>query len=767
MSYQGKQSQLTSPVQYLKGIGPKRAAALKAAGLQTVRDLLYYFPRNYLDLSRVEKVNNLRRVADADQYVTVIGTVRTFDVVGRHPKQRFVVILGDESGTVQLVFFKSLQYFKKSFTVGDTLAVSGRVSIFQNRPQFVHPSIDWLKTNDDDEGETDFVGFLHTGGIIPRYPSSEVLQKVNLDTRGFRRIVKTALDQFLESVEEFFPENILQRHKFPSLREALQQVHFPESYERLAEAQCRLKFDELFFFELLLALRRKIIKVESPGIAFAVESKLARGLVDSLSFKLTKAQVRVIKEIAEDMRSNKPMNRLLQGDVGSGKTIVALTAMLIAIENGYQVALMAPTEILAEQHFRTLKQFIGDLPVNLRLLIGGQREKLRTDILEDVRRGTAHIAVGTHALIQEHVEFAKLGFIVIDEQHRFGVAQRLALREKGSLPQKQTIHPDVLIMTATPIPRTLSLTLYGDLDISVIDEMPLHRKQIKTMLFYESQRKKIVAFLREELAKGRQAYIVYPLVEESEKLDLKAATESYRYLQEEVFPEIRMGLIHGRMSSSEKDAVMEAFKNKQIHILVSTTVIEVGIDIPNATCMVIEHAERFGLSQLHQLRGRVGRSVEQSYCILVAPDWMARLRPANLRPPKDLSPQGDFGGQARLTHHSFHNTHHPTDGDEELRERHKAEVRLKTLLQTTDGFKISEVDLQLRGPGDFFGTRQSGFPELRIADLLTDGDILGLARQEAFGVIQQDPHLRFPDHERLRQHLHEQYRQYLPFLHAI
>lgn len=726
---------LATSVQYIKGIGPKRAAVLKKLGILTVKDLLYYFPRDYIDLSRVEKIANLRLI-NSNQQVTVIGTVRTFDLVGRPPRQRFVVILADDTGTIPLIFFQSVHYFKKAFTVGETLAVSGKVSMFQNRPQIVHPSIDRL--TDSGKDEEDFEGFLHTKGIVPKYSSSEELHKVKLETKGFRRVLKAALDQFIDTVEEFLPQDICQRHHLLSLREALQHIHFPESHAVLQEARRRLKFDELFFFELLLAVRRRIVKKDSPGISFTVESTLARQLVDSLPFKLTKAQIRVIKEIAEDMRAAQPMNRLLQGDVGSGKTIVALTAMLIAVDNGFQAAFMAPTEILAEQHYHTLRQFLGDIPLNIRVLIGGQPRKLRENVLEDVHRGRAQIIVGTHALIQEHVEFAKLGLAVIDEQHRFGVAQRLMLREKGFLSHGQAVHPDVLIMTATPIPRTLSLTIYGDLDVSLIDELPLHRKPIKTILKFESQRSFVYKFLEKEIAKGRQAYVVYPLVEESEKLDLKAATESRQLLQKEIFPELHVGLIHGRMSSEEKDSIMDAFKNNQIHILVSTTVIEVGIDVPNATVMVIEHAERFGLSQLHQLRGRIGRGAEQSYCILVAPDWMAQLRQSSIAP----------------------------DLEEELQERRKAAFRLKTVLQTNDGFKIAEVDLQLRGPGDFFGTRQSGLPELHIANPLTDADILARARGEAFGIIEKDPQLRLPEHDSLRKHFAENYHQHLKLLEA-
>lgn len=722
-----------TPVQYIKGIGPKRASVLKKLGIETVRDLLYYFPRDYIDLTRVENIADVRRFINSNQNVTTIGTVKTFDIVGRPPRQRFVAILADETGTIPLVFFQSVHYFKKAFTAGETLAVSGKVTAFQNRPQIIHPSIDRLMDSDGKEE-----GFLHTKGIVPKYPSTEDLHNVKLETKGFRRVLRAALDQFIDAVEEFLPNNICKRHNLLALREAIQQIHFPESYTILEEARRRLKFDELFFLQLLLAVRRKIAKLGSPGISFRVESKLARQLVDSLPFRLTKAQIRVIGEVAEDMCSLRPMNRLLQGDVGSGKTIVALTAMLIAVENGYQAAFMAPTEILAEQHYHTLRQFLGSLPVHIRLLVGGLKKTLRKDILEEVRRGSAQIVVGTHALLQEQVEFAKLGLVVIDEQHRFGVVQRLRLRQMGFISHSQTVYPDVLTMTATPIPRTLSLTIYGDLDVSIIDELPLYRKPIKTMVKFESQRRVVYKFLKEEISRGKQVYVVYPLVEESEKMDLRAATEHHYLLQKETFPDLQVGLIHGRMPSEEKETVMSAFKDRKIHILVSTTVIEVGIDIPNATVMVIEHAERFGLSQLHQLRGRVGRGADQSYCVLIAPDWMARFRHADS----------------------------VTGVDDELRDRQKADIRLRTMLQTSDGFKIAEVDLDLRGPGDFFGTRQSGLPELHIAHLLSDNAILTAARREAFQVIEKDPQLRLTEHASLREHFATNYSEHLKLLEA-
>ena len=491
----------------------------------------------------------------------------------------------------------------------------------------------------------------------------------------------------------------------------------------------RLKFDELFFFELLMAYRRREIKGALKGISFSVKSELARRLLSGLSFELTGAQRRVINEIMNDMSQAVPMNRLLQGDVGSGKTIVALFAMLVAVENGYQCALMAPTEILAEQHFFTLKNFLGDVPVHVRLLIGGQKKKLREDILEDIGRGSANIVIGTHALIQEKVHFANLGFVVVDEQHRFGVAQRALLRGKGKE------NPDVLVMTATPIPRTLSLTLYGDLDVSIIDELPKNRRPVKTAIRTEREKKKVYAFVKDELRRGRQAYIVYPLIEESEKIDLKAAIAEFDKLKENDFSEFTLGLLHGRLPSEEKDDLMVKFKSKKIDILVATTVIEVGIDIANATIMIIENAERFGLSQLHQLRGRVGRGADQSYCILLTDDMMVKRKP-------------QFAADRAEAHKQVSDISR----------------RLQTMVQTNDGFTIAEVDLELRGQGDYFGTRQSGLPSFLVADIVHDKEILFRAREEAFDLVAQDPHLRLPDHNRIRTRFELVYKELLSYV---
>lgn len=717
-------------LQYVKGIGPIRAAALKAAGIDSIQKLLYYFPRDYLDRSRITKIKDLPKFVETGNEVTVIGSVFRVELRRTQKgKKIFFLTLKDETGYVTCVFFQGWEWLKKAFSIGEVLAVSSVPEFDRlNRVQFIHPEFDRLKVKDE-EDDTDWSMLLHTGSIIPKYRSSEELRNVGLDNRGFRRIIRNAVRDHLNEVTEHLPIDILSRNELIGIHDAISKIHFPKSYEERDLALRRLKFDELFYFQLLLAYRRRELKGELRGIQFNVKSSLARQLLQSLPFELTQAQRKVIREITDDMQSTSPMNRLLQGDVGSGKTIVALFAMLVAMENGFQSALMVPTEILAEQHYWTLKNFLGDLPVNVRLLTGGQRKKLREDILEDIRRGSVNIIVGTHALLQEHVEFANLGFIVIDEQHRFGVAQRSLLREKGKA------NPDVLVMTATPIPRTLELTLYGDLDISVLDELPKNRKPIRTAVRQERDKEKVFSFLRQEIEHGRQAYIVYPLIEESEKIELKAAVAEFKKLSENYFPGQRLSLLHGRLPSEEKEALMAQFKNHQIDILVATTVIEVGIDVPNATIMVVENAERFGLSQLHQLRGRVGRGAEQSYCILLTDDlaWKKKIQLASNRAE------------------AFH-------------EAVAAKKRLATMERTTNGFEIAEVDLELRGPGDYFGTRQSGLPEFKIVDIVYDGELLSLARREAFNLVHEDPHLRLPQHQLIRKNFESSFKNFLAYV---
>lgn len=733
---------LSHPIQFLKGIGEKRADVLKKYGVATLHDLFFYVPRRYLDRTSIVTIAELRKKAsepipistEMDVSVkrdfTVVGEVKSFRVFGAGKKSRFVLILGDATGTMQLVWFGGVNYWKTKFAIGETLAASGSATTFGGALQFVHPEIDKIAEKplleERDVEPIDWTKTLNTGGLVPLYPSGKDLERVGFDSGGFRRIIGAAIRQHAENIAETLPQTLLDARKLTSLQRAITSAHFPKSDAELPESLRRLKYDELFYFQLKLALKRHNVKTDTNGITFNVQSKLARRLVDSLPFTLTHAQIKVIKEITDDMASPKPMNRLLQGDVGSGKTIVALISMVIAVENGYQAVFMAPTEILAEQHYKTIASLLTGIEVNVRLLVGGQRTRLRRDVLDDVRRGSAQIVVGTHALFEKEVEFANLGYVVIDEQHRFGVLQRQSLQKKGR-------KPDVLVMTATPIPRTLSLTLYGDLDVSIINDLPKDRKPIKTVLRYDEEKEKVFKFVREEIGRGRQAYFVYPLIEESEKIDLKAATVHFHELQQEIFPDLRLGLLHGRLASEEKDEVMNRFKNRELDILVATTVIEVGIDVPNASIMVIENAERFGLSQLHQLRGRVGRGSEQSYCILLSTKWLATK--AN-----------------RLSGDS-------TKWHEALDEHRAAERRLATMVQTNDGFKIAEVDLQLRGPGDFFGTRQSGVPEFKVADILTDTALLDEARRDAFALIERDPQLKLPEHRAVADNLRALHRE--------
>ncbi len=665
--------------------------------MRTVMDLLYYFPRRYLDRSTIVRIADLFKYPG--EVVTVIGVVaRTATLTAK--RKRFVVTLADGKRNMEAVFFQGLNYWQTAFTEGETIAISGAVQFFGRNASMVHPDIDRLQ----DEESLDFI---NTGGIIPVYPSGADLEKVGLNRHGgFRKLLHTALQRHLDEVLDWADPGFLKRERLIPLRHALESIHHPQSMDALEHAKRRLIYDEFFLLSLRLALRHRMQGQAAPGIAFTAESPTARGLVDRLPFELTAAQRRVLREIVADMRLPHPMNRLLQGDVGSGKTIVALLAMLVAVDNGHQCALMVPTEILAEQHYRGITSMVNDLSVRIRLFTGQQSASERAEILGLIAGGGVDIVVGTHALIQEGVDFNKLGLVIIDEQHRFGVSQRATLRMKGTT-------PDVLVMTATPIPRTLSMTLYGDLDISIIDELPAHRKPVRTAIRFEADRGAVDGFIREEVEHGNQVYIVFPLVSESEKLDLKAANEEYERLRLGVFSDLRLGLLHGQMKPDEKDAVMMRFKRRELDILVSTTVIEVGVDVPDATVMVVEHAERFGLAQLHQLRGRVGRSEKQAYCILMTEKRIY------------------FAGNS-------------VTGDR--KQVSDLRRRLDTMRETTDGFRIAEVDMAIRGPGDLWGTQQSGFPEFRLANLLEHGDILLQARAAAFAIIESDPQIRKDEH---------------------
>lgn len=700
-----------SPLQYVKGIGPARAAALAEDGVHTVRDLLMRTPRAYLDRRTVLSLRETRLLLAGEEgvpdEVTVLVEIRRLSVpVSRGGRKRLVMRVADTTGEANLVFFQGVQYFTKTYQPGEVLAVSGPPELFNGVLQWTHPELERIEREEEE--------LIHSGRIIPQYRETQKMKSAGLSSRSMRKLMENIFEVYAEEeLRETLNEPLMKEFNLMPLQHAVRQLHFPDDEESLDRARYRMKFEELFYFELGLAFRREATRTEREGIQFDVKSNLARELLDVLPFTLTGAQKRTLREILDDMAKPEPMNRLLQGDVGSGKTIVALLAMLVAVDNGYQCAMMAPTEILAEQHTSTLRRILEGTPVKVEQLVGGLKKRVRENLLYDVRNNNVNILVGTHALFQNDVEFANLGLVVIDEQHRFGVKQRAALMEKGLM-------PDTLIMSATPIPRTLTMTLYGDLDVSVIDELPANRKPIITAIRFESDVENVWEFVRSEVARGGQAYIVYPLVEKSEKLELKSAVEHYEFHREHNFPDIRLGLLHGQMFWYEKEEVMQDFLQKKIDVLIATTVIEVGIDVPNASVMVIENAERFGLSQLHQLRGRVGRGADQSYCVLVTKD------------------------------HFRYQMRRGLSQNEQRKERNASIRRLQAMTETTDGFKISEIDLELRGPGDMVGTRQSGMPEFNHVNLVTDGPIIAEAREAAFALAEEDPELKKPENEVVR-----------------
>jgi len=665
-------------------VGPQRARLLERLGLVTIRDALDYFPRRYEDRRQLVPFRQLR-VGEAQLTGgTVIGVSPPPRARPRAPLQ---VLLRDATGFLTAVFFNQ-PYLAQVFRRGQHVVLYGKPARRGARGPLVMPHPEFEVVDEDDEAS------LHMGRIVPVYGLTE-----GLGQRPLRSLLHRVVEGFAAQVPDGLPEELRRRRALLPVADAYGAIHFPESLEVAEAARRRFVLEDFLLLQVGLAIRRRRLG-QRPGHAIAPPGLLVDRLLTTLPFSLTAAQQRVWAEIRADMARPAPMSRLLQGDVGSGKTVVAVMALLTAVEAGFQAALMAPTEILAEQHVGTVRALVEPLGIPVALLTAGRKAREREAVLEGLRAGTAPLVVGTHALIQEEVAFHRLGLAVVDEQHRFGVLQRASLRAKGR-------YPDVLVMTATPIPRTLALTLYGDLDVSVLDELPPGRKPVTTVWRTEARRAEIYQFIRRQLAEGRQAYVVCPLVEETEASDLKAATAMAERLGREVFPDYRVGLIHGRMGLEAKDAVMRAFTAGEIHVLVATTVIEVGIDVPNATVMLVEHAERFGLAQLHQLRGRVGRGGARSYCILLA------------------------AGQ-------------PSE---------EAQRRLQAMCETQDGFRIAETDLALRGPGEFFGTRQAGLPEFRAANLLTDGRLLEEARQEALALVRRDPDLRLPEHQALRQAL--------------
>jgi ATP-dependent DNA helicase RecG len=671
---------LTTPLTYVKGIGPARAAMLEAKGLAVVEDLLAYVPFRYEDRSNLKTISQLA----PGEMATVTVEVRSAKLSGfkRRNLGLFEARFTDSSRAILVGKWFHGGYLANVLSEGMKLSLFGKVELdsYTGELTMLHPEFEIL-SGDDEDGEAS----LHTGRVVPIY---EAVSKMT--TRVLRTITHRVL-QSLDPLEDHLPVEIRRRLKMPDRWTAIRQTHFPppEADLRLlnqfrSPEQFRLIFEEFFWLECGITLKRRKART-LPGIAFEIGDRVREQVKAMLPFKPTGAQKRVIKEIAGDMQAARPMNRLLQGDVGSGKTIVAAEAAVIAIENGYQVAVLAPTEILAAQHGFYFRQILSKLGYVVALLTGSFTSREKEQLKKLVAEGLAHVAIGTHALLEKDVEFKKLGLAIIDEQHRFGVLQRLGLVQKG-------VHPDVLVMTATPIPRTLALTLYGDLDVSVIDELPPGRKPIITKHATADRVEQVYSFLKRQIDEGRQAYVVYPVIEESETQAMKAAQQMYEHLSREVFPQISVGLMHGRLGGNEKEATMQRFKEGQIKILVSTTVIEVGVDVPNATVMLIEQAERFGLAQLHQLRGRVGRGAAQSYCILVT---------------------------------------------EKMNDA--ARHRIRTLVESTDGFYISEMDLKLRGPGEFFGTKQSGLPSLRVANILRDSEILEIARREAVSFIEHPP----------------------------
>ncbi|WP_316808570.1 ATP-dependent DNA helicase RecG [Pedobacter agri] len=683
---------LDTPIEFIKGVGPSRADVLKKdLGLFTFQDMLSHYPFRYIDRTKYFKINQINPDA---QYIQIIGRVISKKVIGDKRTKRIVAVFKDETGIMELVWFQSLKWVEDHITVGAAYVAFGKPTLFNGTFSISHPEMELYQNRSVGRGNLT---------LQPIYSSTEKLKKFTLDSKGIQRLIAGLLDQVIPQVSENLPQYIIDKYQLPDKRMALLNIHFPKNEKDLNAAQRRLKFEELFYIQLQLLHNKQLRQLKFKGANFeVVGEKVNRFYKEFLPFELTNAQKRVVKEIRIDTQRGIQMNRLVQGDVGSGKTAVALMSMLLANDNGYQACMMAPTEILARQHYASITDLVTDDLVKVAILTGNTKKKERTILHEQLENGEIDILIGTHALIEDKVKFKNLGLVVIDEQHRFGVEQRAKLWRKNIIP------PHILVMTATPIPRTLAMTLYGDLDVSIIDELPAGRKPIETRHLFEGQRLRMFGFMKQEIANGRQVYIVYPLIKESEKLDLlhlEAGVEqlSYQFPR----PDYQISIVHGQMPNADKQFEMQQFIEGKTQIMVATTVIEVGVNVPNASVMVIENSERFGLSQLHQLRGRVGRGAEQSFCILMSGNKLSK----------------------------------------------EGKVRLETMVRTNNGFEISEIDLQLRGPGDIAGTQQSGVLDLKLADLAKDQIILSEARNTVIEIFSEDPQLEKPENVMLKAHL--------------
>jgi len=680
---------LDTAIEYVKGVGPARAEVLKSElQIFTIEDLINYYPFRYYDRQEIIPINKI----NVDMAFALLrGRITSVSTQGQGRSSRLTAILKDESGSLELIWFQGIKWIKEKVVVGQEFIVFGKPTLFSGRYNMAHPELETLQQFSERIGD----------GFVPVYYSTEKLKSKGFDSRGIAKIMQTALKMAEGHIQETLPDYLLDKLHLTPRAVAIRNIHFPSNSDLQRQAEYRLKLEELLFLQLRLLQTKLHRSQKLKGVVFPDVGRYFNDFyAHHLPFELTNAQKRVVKEIRRDMNTGAQMNRLLQGDVGSGKTLVALLCMLIAIDNGYQSCMMAPTEILAQQHFNTISKLLDSMDVKVGLLTGSTKSKQRKLLHEQLESGALHILIGTHAVIENAVKFNNLGFVVIDEQHRFGVAQRAEIWKKNVVP------PHILVMTATPIPRTLAMTVYGDLDVSVLDEMPPGRKPVKTLHYYDSKRLMVFSFMREQIRQGRQIYVVYPLIEESETMDLKDLMDGYESIVRDFpLPDYQIGIVHGRLKQDVKDYEMQRFKGGISNILVATTVIEVGVDVPNASVMVIENAERFGLAQLHQLRGRVGRGAEQSYCVLMSSYKLSK----------------------------------------------EARSRLEIMVKTTDGFEIAEADLKLRGPGDLTGTQQSGMLDLKIASIVKDEALVALARRIAIEILNEDAPLTLPQHERLRQ----------------